>query len=125
MDLLTLIILFRYALTPWVCRLILRTDLWSDGLAYPLGNTLWLTGYPRVINVVGTHGMFLVVTHSDWSVSLSPVPFPLYICCFFASFFTFHNKFLIRELPSILLHRHFVYFVRPSSTPFPLPSSRC
>ena len=74
-------ILFSCPLTPWVRCLILRTDLWSDGITHPLGNTLWLTSYPEAINVVGTRDMFLVVIHSNRSVSSSHVSFPLYICC--------------------------------------------
>ena len=116
-------ILFSCSLTPWVHHLILRTDLWSDGLAHPLGNMLWLTSHPRAINAVGTRGMFLMVTHSNQSVPSSLTSFPLYICCFFISFFTFCNEFPVRKLSSSLSHHHFVYLVRLSSTPSPLPSS--
>ena len=116
-------ILFSCPLTLWVHHIILWMDPWSDGLAHPLGNTLWLIGQPRAINAIGARGMFLVVTHSDWSVLSSPMSFPLYIFCFFISFFTFHNKFPIRALPSSLPHRHSVYLVWPSSSPSPLPSS--
>ena len=51
-----------------------------------------MIGYPRAINTVGTLGMFLVFTHLDRSFSSSPVPFPLYICCFFFSFFYFSQQ---------------------------------
>ena len=116
-------ILFSCPLIPWVRRLILRMDLWSDGITHPLGNTLWLTSYPEAINAVGTRDMFLVVIHSNRSVSSSRVPFPLYICCVFISFFTSCNKLLIKALPSTLSRCYSVYLVWLSSTPFPLPSS--
>ena len=126
-------ILFSCPLTLWVLRLILWTDLWSDGLTHPLGNTFWSTGQPRAINAVGARGMFLVVNHSDWSVPLSPVSFLLYICCFSLSFFYFSQqissqsatvlfiKQSFRQLGAIVLHAFFVAFFTSFNCKYPLP----
>ena len=94
------------------------TDPRSDSSICLLRNIPSLTGWPRVINVVGTRGIYLVVNLLERSVLSSSVPFPLYNLPPPHSFSTFLGNFTIRALLSPLSDKHTIHLVQPASTPF-------
>ena len=69
------------------------TDSWSDGLICLLRNIPSLIGWPRVINVVGTRGIYLVINLLERSVLSSSVSFPLYKPASTSLIFHFPQKF--------------------------------
>ena len=69
------------------------TNSWSDGLICLLRNIPSLPGWPRVINVVGTRGIYLVVNLLERSVPSSSVSFPLYKPASSSLIFHFPQKF--------------------------------
>ena len=91
-------------------------DPWGDGSPYVLRSSPFLTGWPRVINVVGTRGIYLVVHLVVRSVPSSSVPFPLYKPAFVTLTFYFYRNFTIRALPSTLTDEYNVYLIHQSST---------
>ena len=80
-------------------------DPWSDSLICLLRNIPSLTGWPRVINVVGTRGIYLVVNLLEWSVPSSYVSFPLYKPASSSLIFHFPQKFYDKSAT--------ITFVRP------------
>ena len=65
----------------------------SDNSICLLRNIPSLTGWPRVINVVETRGIYLVVNLLERSVPSSSMPFPLYKPTSYSLIFHFPQKF--------------------------------
>ena len=94
------------------------TDSWSDGLICLLRNIPSLIGWPRVINVVGTRGIYLVVNLLERRVPSSFVSFPLYKPASSLFIFYFPQNFSTRTLPSPLSDKRTIHLVHLSSTSF-------
>ena len=95
-----------------------QTDPCSDGSTCLLRNIPSLTSWLRVINVVGTRGIYLVVNLLERSVPSSSVSFPLYKLASSSLIFYFPQNFSTRTLPSPLSDKRTIHLVHPSSTSF-------
>ena len=118
MDLSSIILPSSVALSLYGSMISEWTNPWSDDSICLLRNIPSLTSWPRVINVIGIRGIYLMVNLLEQSVPSSFVSFPLYKSTSSLLIFHFPKKFSIRALPSLLSDKHTIHLVHPSSTPF-------